>query len=156
MISLHTNNMGYWCLSVGNKSDVLALDPDAAEMFYGELKIDEPLYLAFMGELPDHGGCSTMAITNLDTLKKRLISDAKRDWRHMLDTSNEVKKTASDGLLNIMLQKNNHTLESVELSKNGALFVREDFGKTACDLFTHAGNNLSGLGYNDDNVFKFH
>ena len=132
LIRLTTNNMGWWCICVGNMDNLnqeeiseLCIDPiDKSEpqVDKSEPQVDksEPLYLCYWGKRP--GTDCSMGIVTYEELSKRLIQDAKRDWGQHLDGLETMTKNSTQGLLECNLKIKNLNLESVEFMKLGSVY----------------------------------
>lgn len=145
LIQLSTNNMGWWLLGLGNTKDIITnSNQNISNMLYGSSPdLEKECYLAFLGnnKTTHNNG---MIIFHLDTIYNILITDANKDWNMMIDDipDNNHKQCISN-IMNITLQKNNITMNTVYLHYMNSLFLETEEGMNAVTIMSNLVYNLA-------------
>lgn len=139
LIHLKTNNMGWWCICLGNYHQFNSIINDLT--ISKTIKENTPIYLCFWD-----GDETSMAIVTYDQLLTRLLNDAKRDWTDYLNGLEKHIRGSTEGLMNCKLKINNLNMESVEFLKCGSLFQPDDNSNLdLAHLYQNKANNLCPL-----------
>lgn len=133
LIAMSTNSMGWWCLCLGLTSDYY---DKVKELWIGDITMNQKCYLTFWG-VSDKA--STVAVCNISTIEQRLICNAKKDLDNYLKDKPEYIKSSVNGIINITLEENNITMDTIKYNKLGTLFKAKS--SAIAEMYTIAGNN---------------
>jgi len=122
LIKIKTNSMGWWIIHLGKLKNYFT---DYKDLWIGSsLNMEDDCYLYFYGKREDI--ISSMAISNLDFIKSRLVENAIKSWNNTLKEQSSIITKAYDGVFKILLAKNNISNKETKLYKTGSILLDLD------------------------------
>tara|TARA_Y100000389_G_C17432940_1_gene503821 strand:+ start:799 stop:1185 length:387 start_codon:yes stop_codon:yes gene_type:complete len=128
--------MGYWCINLGVGINIIE---EIESLVSYNIDYKKECYLVFW---PNKG----IIICNIDYIINTLINDAKKDIENFKKTADNIIGKSVLGLLNILMEKENITFDSIKVINMGYLLKSNNEKRlNLANMYMNKGNNLVNL-----------